>query len=362
MVRDLRRIFSLNERRISPENRRRYRTIFRLIVLMHVVGLAACFVFGLWIYKLLGIEEAKGVPGIEPSIFIRIQAASFFLSLTQLIGLSLSFVILMITLKSEALVAQSFDLASNVSRCGTHTFPAFADHILWLIENHRPSQFSNPIRLVTTVSTPAYGIAAAYPTTTPPTNDERGSLKHFLDYLEMWIEHFELLPDSAIASPSWEFSCWNSTSNRDRFSFAAEPPEARHELKRFETLLSRLWILHAASRVEAKLFYTEPSDVRLFMVASGANTYSGLMVSFTPLTPSAVRNTGWSLLGVSFYDADGFQNFQKFNRSMQKTNYAARQAALNCIADWEDPRAWLMDFYGLPEDWDSGLGVKVLPP
>ncbi len=333
-------VFFIRKESITGERRSRYRHLIFGIIIVHLFGLSCCIFYSV-------ITASPPITSI--SIFDR------FIATTQIVALAVSLMLLLLSFKGEALQAQTFELVAQTSRSTTHAFTCFTEHIIWLRKNITPERYWNyPLHLFTSVSTPAYGVAATVPdlmvggTKQTENRDERG-LDEFIEYCNEWIAHFQRQPARSAIKPTWEIAVWEPDANRSAFGHKLKQRGALAHLVKFAAVLEKIRKLHVEERVNVSLFYTDRSDARVFMVSSGGNSYGGLLVTFTPLTPSAIMHNGWILTGVSFTDREAFENIAKFNSSLQRRDHDPENPRRNFIEELSDPYRWLEKHYGLAQ-------------
>jgi hypothetical protein len=267
------------------------------------------------------------------------NAIAYFFTLLQGLSVASGLLIVFLSLKSEVLIAQTYEFAVSATQAASHEFETFTEQIAWLRDNLSPDRFPETQKICFTISTPIYGIGA-----------QDGSVIEFLDYLESWIKHFE---DNASrdnpSPPIWEISVWNKNDNIATFGtnhFSWDDPLAITAKSRFSKLLERMYCLHRERRVDLRLFFTDVSHSRLFLIQTKTEKCCGLLVLFPPLTPSAITTKNWILVGFSFRDVQAFQNISRFNLRLQRENHALARPE-NKVDVLSAPDFWINDHYGL---------------
>jgi hypothetical protein len=255
-------------------------------------------------------------------------------------GLSVAsgLLIVFLSLKSEVLIAQTYEFAVSASQAASHKFGTFIEHIAWIKDNLSPERFPEIQKICLSVSTPIYGVGA-----------QDGSAVEFLDYLESWINHFEKTsPHNNPSPPIWEFAVWNKKDNTTTFGkdhFAWEDETSKKAMAHFSILLERMYKLHCERRIELRLYFTDISHSRLFLIQTKSETCAGLLVLFTPFTPSAIKSKKWILVGFSFRDSQAFQNISRFNLLLQEQDHTLARP-INQVDVLAAPDEWLKEHYG----------------
>jgi hypothetical protein len=263
---------------------------------------------------------------------------AYFFTLLQGLSIASGLLIVFLSLKSEVLIAQTYEFAVSATQAASHQFEKFIEHITWLKDNLSPDRFPETQKICFSVSTPIYGIGA-----------QDGSATEFLDYMESWVKHFEesSTPDDP-NPPIWELSVWNKEDNTVTFGtthFCWSEDLAQTAKKRLPKLLTRMYKLHCDRRIELRLYFTDVSHSRLFLIQTKTEKCAGFLVLFTPLTTSAVTTRNWILVGFSFRDTLAFQNISRFNLRLQKQDHSLARP-VNQVDVLRDPDKWLNEHYG----------------
>lgn len=315
----------INELPISERIKSFFRGFYPFVLMLHVLGI----VLSIYLIKTL------------PANGTRLGNLIVFINLFGAIQIITNFVILRSSIMSEALLRQTYEFASSTTRASTHKFNSFEDHLLWIKNEFNHLLYPNQdIHLYMSVSTPIYGLA-----------EDIKSADIFLSYLEEWIEHFEKMPESNPNPPIWELCIWRKEAHLKVFSVVFSPDqktEQKYRLRKFARLCERIYSLDRNGRVDCRLYFSHESHTRWFFLKTGDQQYTGLIVIFSPLSPSAIETHRWSLVGISFRDREGFMNLTPFNYNLQHEDHHGRR--INKIELFKDPWSWIKDHYGMATD------------
>lgn len=315
----------INELPISERIKSFFRGFYPFILMLHILGVA----LSIYLIKTFPTDGA------------RLGNLLAFINLFGVIQVVTNIVILRSSVMSEALIRQTYEFASTTSRASTHKFNSFEDHLLWIKNEFNHVSYPNQdIHLYMSVSTPVYGLA-----------EDIKSADIFLSYLEDWVEHFEKMPESNPNPPIWELCVWRKEAHLKVFSVVLSPDhksEQEYRLQRFARLCERIYSLDRNGRVDCRLYFSHESHTRWFFLKTGDQQYTGLIVIFSPLSPSAIATHRWSLVGISFRDREGFMNLTPFNYNLQHEDHFGRR--INKIEMFKDPWNWLKEHYGMTTD------------
>ncbi len=323
--------FFISRSALSASRRRHYLTALLTISVLHVAGCLAAWYF-------------------TPSLTKPDEKQILILcSLLQLVSLASGFFLFVLSLKSEVLVSQTYEFAAAATQSASHQFRTFTSHLEWLLDNLTPERYPNaPVHLYTSISTPLYGIA-----------DGHQAAELYLRFFEAWVAYFEGLPADVDETPVWELAVWNQEDNRAIFNKTVckwDDPESQRLLTKYAVLLARIWDCHKANKLELRLYFTDPSHSRLFMVKAGRDRYCGLVVMFTPLTAATIQNNGWSLVGFSFHEARAYSNIVHFNRCLQNRHLHAQGRRSDESDALADPAKWLRKHYEIKDQQNGKQG------
>ncbi len=313
-----------------------FRFYFAKIILIH-------FIFaGIAIYCSIRLTA------VNASILDKILVfCSVFATVAILSGLF----ILYSSIRSEALIRQAYEFAVNSTRAETVDFASFEDHVLWIKQHLHPSRYpSTHIRLYMSFSTPAYGLAM---------NDNCKSATLFLDYISEWVSHFEAMPPQNGDPPQWEICLWNKAVHQETFAKnvidTERFPEQMKCIDILSPLLGRIYALNRSGRVSCHLYFSGKTDTRWFFLKTNEDEFAGLVTIFSPLSASAIKEDGWSLVGIHFNDRDSFEHLSSFNRRLQIEDHA--EGKKDSISVLKNPSDWLNDHYNITK-----RPTKRLPP
>lgn len=314
-------IFLTRRDSVSAERRATYRTIVWVVVLLHIVLVAAVLVA-----TLVRNKTHSPDPG------------AYFFTLLQSVSVISGLLLVFLSLKSETLITQTHDFALAATQAASLEFDSFQEHVLWLKENLSPQRFPNADHIVMTYSTPVYGVGARDASTTA-----------FLDYFESWVTHFEQNAERAARPPRWDLSVWNKEDNSRTFgspTFNWNEPANSAAFHRMSGLLARIYCLHKDHKVDFNLHFTDPSHARVFLASDHSRTFGGMVTLFSPLTPSAVAHHGWGLIGFSIREEQAHSNIARFNLRLQKRDHASARPENN-VNVLVSPCDWLAEHYGI---------------
>lgn len=269
---------------------------------------------------------------------------SYFFTLLQIVSIASGIVVIFLSLKSEVLISQSYDLALSSSQTTSHTFADFKQHLSWLKQNISTERFPEVDRLVWSFSTPLYGIG-----------DDGQTALEFLEYLESWVDHFEKSPSvESTQRPRWEITVWDQESNKifkDLFLKNARrsDKEKLSLVDKLASCLERLYKLYSERRIDLFLHYSAVSHARIFFVEGRSKSCHGLICLFSPLTPSAISSRKWMIVGFSFRDDTSLVNIHRFNERLQQPSFEDARP-INHVDALKQPRVWILSHYGIPVD------------
>ena len=266
-----------------------------------------------------------------------------FLALFSPVAVLSSLVILWISIRSGAMISQAYAIAESSTPAIAHDFTTFEAHIAWLRHRLVPTEFKqHPINLYLALSTPAYGLAV--------TNDENRSISGFLEWLDGWVAYYEGMPPESVDRPTIQLCLWKPEAHRTTFRSTIDPATAdprreqdqRDYIGKLAVLYKRLYEVNKTGRAACRILFTEESHTRWFMAGGGAEERAGLIIMFSPIiTPRAVKDHKWRLVGVSFSDRGSFERLSKFYFNLMES-YGVQS---NQIERFADAQKWLLEHY-----------------
>lgn len=308
---------------IDINRKREYYFVLGWIVGLHILGLICVLIY-------------STVVADENNSYLMVVCA-----LLQVVSFVSGLFLFVLSLKSETLIAQTYKFAAATAQASTHTFTDFKEHLAWLVESLSPESYnSTQPNLMISVSTPVYGIG-----------DGINSASLYLKYFESWVLLYEQIKTANHNKPNIELCVWNKEDNINTFknNFSDwSSDEKKKKIIEYANLLSRLNKLHIKGFINLQLYFTDRTDTRIFMAScEQERKYNGIMVVFSPLTESAVKNQGWTLAGFSFWEQKSFKNVYNFNFRLMHRNHEEGNGRLNQVELLKDPVKWLNNHYGL---------------
>lgn len=296
-------------------------------MVVHIIGISC---LGYYSFRTLNTEDELRQ--------IRALQLGYFATLLQFIAVISSFLLMLLSLKSEAMISQTYELAANATQATSQKFNSFKAHIVWLKDHLSPRQFPDARNVSIMVSTPAYGIGA-----------DVDSAKEFVDYFESWVRHFGD-HDQGSSRPTLQLTVWQAENNRRTFGIGVPKydwtdKERLAVLQKYSETLKQAYALHDSHRINLELYLTGESHIRLFLVDTGTRC-AGLSIQFSPLTPPAIEHDGWGLVGFGFRSREAYENVAAFASKLQNSPQG-KGRPLNKVDELRTPAKWLKRHYGL---------------
>lgn len=317
--------FISNDKSLSKSRRSAYLTTLAVVLGLHVLGVVVAWYF---VFKMHPTDE-----DLKTTISLQI---GLFATLLQIVSLASGILIILLSLKSETIISQTYELTAKSTQATSLRFPNFVDHIIWIKDHLSPRQMPDATKICVSVSTPLYGIGA-----------DLESASEFIDYISSWIEHFEK-QETKSNRPQIELTFWSSGINKSTFQNAvkesAKPTEIHALLTKYAEVLQRAHRLHQQYTIDLSLFKTGESHGRLFLVRTPTER-AGLTILFSPLTANAITHRGWGLVGFSFRNHEAFENVYEFNRKLQSSSIGVGRPS-DHVHDLAKSKEWLYRQYG----------------